>query len=135
MALVGRRAERPRAVAADLGPVPTLVLPTDIAVAADRARLCAQLVHRLAADGGTWRMLVHNAGIGAPSPDLAGTDPAALEQTFAVNVVAPLALTQGLLAPLRRAPAARVPLVGAGSPTGRSPAPPSTASPRRRWPG
>lgn len=41
--------------------------------------------------------LVHAAGVGRPTPGLSAMDPAALEHAFAVNVTAPLALTQGLL--------------------------------------
>ncbi len=114
VALVGRRAERLRAVAAGLGCATTLVLPADIADAAARARLGAELEARLASDGAGLRLVVHNAGIGDPAPSLAGTEPADLERAFAVNVVAPLALTRAWLAPLRRTAAARVLLVGAG---------------------
>lgn len=111
--LVGRRADRLSAVQEQLAGA-ALVVPADIASAQDRARLLAAVAARLTAANGQLRHLVHNAGIGLPSPDLAGTDPAGLEHAFAVNVTAPLALTQAFLPALRRAAPARILMVGAG---------------------
>lgn len=111
--LVGRRADRLREVQARLA-APALVVPADIASAQDRAQLVAAMEARLTAEDGQLRYLVHNAGVGRPSPDFAGTDPTDLERAFAVNVTAPLALTQALLPALRRAALARILMVGAG---------------------
>ena len=113
--LVGRRQACLEAVRERLCPhAPALVVPTDIASAEDRARLLEAVEGRLKDEGGRLRHLVHNAGIGTPSRDFARTDPAELERAFAVNVTAPLALTQAFLPLLRRAAPARVLLVGAG---------------------
>ena len=113
--LVGRRRARLEAVRERLGPhALALVVPTDIASAEDRARLLTTVDERLMAERGRLRHLVHNAGIGTPSRDFARTDPAELERAFAVNVTAPLALTQAFLPLLRRAAPARVLMVGAG---------------------
>ena len=113
--LVGRRQARLEAVRERLGShAPALVVPTDIASAEDRARLLATVDERLTAERGRLRHLVHNAGIGTPSRDFARTDPAELERAFAVNVTAPLALTQAFLPALCRAAPARILLVGAG---------------------
>ena len=114
VALVGRRENRLRAVAGQIGDDMTCVLPGDVADARDRERLCARLTEALAQCGGRLRYLVHNAGTGAPAPDFAHTDPRALEHAFAVNVTAPLALTQALLNPLRQGAPARILMVGAG---------------------
>lgn len=111
--LVGRRGDRLCAMQQRLA-ADALVVPADIASAQDRARLLAAVEARLATEGGKLRHLVHNAGIGPPSPDFAGTDPAGLERAFAVNVNAPLALTQAFLPALRRAAPARILMVGAG---------------------
>ena len=113
--LVGRRQARLEAVRERLGPhAPALVVPADIASAEDRARLPEAVEKRLTTERGHLRHLVHNAGIGTPSRDFARTDPAELERAFAVNVTAPLALTQAFLPLLCRAAPARVLLVGAG---------------------
>ena len=113
--LVGRRQARLEAVRERLGPhAPALVVPADIASAEDRARLFATVDERLTAERGKLRHLVHNAGIGTPSLDFARTDPAELERAFAVNVTAPVALTQALVPALCRAAPARILLVGAG---------------------
>ena len=113
--LVGRREANLSAVARHIGTTaPVLVAPSDIACARDRGALQAMVEERLAAEGGRLRHLVHNAGIGTPSPDLAHTDPAALNEAFTVNVTAPLALTQAFLPALRHAGSARILLVGAG---------------------
>ncbi|RFU13875.1 SDR family oxidoreductase [Rhodobacteraceae bacterium W635] len=111
--LVGRRADRLRAVQERLA-ADALVVPADIASAQDRALLLTAVEARLTTGGGKLRHLVHNAGIGPPSPDFAGTDPAELERAFALNVTAPLALTQAFLPALRRAAPARILMVGAG---------------------
>ena len=113
--LVGRRQARLEAVRERLGSqVPALVVPTDIVSAEDRARLLTTVDEGLTAERGRLRHLVHNAGIGTPSRDFARTDPAELERAFAVNVTAPLALTQAFLPALCRAAPARILLVGAG---------------------
>lgn len=113
--LVGRRQSRLDGVRESLDlRAPALVLPVDIASADARLRMQRTVDERLKAEGGLLRHLVHNAGIGAPSPDFARTDPVELERAFAVNVTAPLALTQAFLPSLRRAAPARILLVGAG---------------------
>ena len=113
--LVGRRRARLDAVRARLGPgAPALIVPADIASAEARAQMLEAVEGRLEGEGGRLRHLVHNAGIGTPSHDFARTDPGELERAFAVNVTAPLALTQAFLPSLRRAAPARILLVGAG---------------------
>jgi NAD(P)-dependent dehydrogenase (short-subunit alcohol dehydrogenase family) len=74
-------------------------LPGDIADPAHRAALRAA-----AADLGGPSLLVNNAGtLGAsPLPALADYPVAALRESFEVNVIAPVALTQLLLPDLRR---------------------------------
>ena len=67
--LVGRRQARLDAVRARLGPsAPALIVPADIASAEDRARVLEAVDTRLSSEGGRLRHLVHNAGIGTPSP-------------------------------------------------------------------
>lgn len=113
VALVGRRAAHLDAVAAPLGDA-ALVLPADITRPGDRERIKATLDFELAKRGGALRFVIHNAGVGDPSRDFAGTDPKTLARALDVNVVAPLALTQTLLPMLRRGAPARVLLIGAG---------------------
>ena len=76
-----------------------VALPGDIADPAHRAALRAA-----AADLGGPSLLVNNAGtLGAsPLPALADYPVAALRESFEVNVIAPVALTQLLLPDLRR---------------------------------
>lgn len=112
VALVGRRAQALQAVADARGTDGALCIPADVAKPDDRARVCGELRDSIGPAG--LRHIVHCAGIGDPAPDLAGTDPAHLEAAFAVNVTAPLALTQTLMPDLRRAAPARVLMVGAG---------------------
>ncbi|MDM7460003.1 MAG: SDR family oxidoreductase [Paracoccus sp. (in: a-proteobacteria)] len=115
VALVGRREANLLDVRDRIGPgKPVLVLPADIACAASRAWLYRTVAQRLASERGNLCHLVHNAGTGSPSRDFAGMDPAELMSAFAVNVTAPLALTQSFLPLLRRAAPARVLMVGAG---------------------
>ena len=111
--LVGRRRDRLERTSKRIGQdAPTLLVDVDIGRAADRALL----LERVSEGIGSGRLgcLVHNAGIGDPGPDFAGTDGGLLELAFAVNVTAPLVLTQGLLDLLRADGDARVLLVGAG---------------------
>lgn len=70
----------------------------DVADPAHRAAVAAAVPDRL-------ELLVHNASALGPSPlpPLATLDPAELESILRTNVVAPLALTQVLLRPLRAA--------------------------------
>ena len=115
VALVGRRKDRLYNVRDGLGGVsPTLVVPADIARSQDRAYLTQQVSAALAERGGSLKYLVHNAGVGAPSPDFLGMDPEALAQAFAVNVTAPLALSQSLMPHLLAGAPARIMFVGAG---------------------
>jgi len=77
-------------VRAELAPLTDVVaLPGDIADEEHRRRL-------IAAAGGRLRLLVNNASVLGPSPQprLADYPLAALEHVYAVNVLAPLALTQ-----------------------------------------
>ena len=116
LVLVGRRAATLEATRASLAdPQAAICCPCDLANAAARGRLIDDVAARLGAAGGDLRCLVHNAGVGVPGPDFAGMACADLGHALAVNVVAPLALTQGWL-PLMGAgrPSARILLVGAG---------------------
>ncbi len=95
----GRAPDRLAATVAAL-PRPDLVtaVPGDVADPAHRAALAAAVGDRL-------DLLVHNASDLGPSPlpRLADLDPGRFAATLAVNVVAPLALTQAVLPALRRA--------------------------------
>ncbi len=114
--LVGRRSAALEATRAALAqPDAAVSMPCDLADARAREALQMAVAQHLEADGGALRWLVHNAGIGPPSPDFAGMDPDELEQALAVNAVAPQALTRAWLPWLQSAsPGARVLLVGAG---------------------
>ncbi len=114
VALVGRREKPLHAVVRRLGDAATMVITADIVRAEDRDRIRATLETGLSGPGGVLRYLVHNAGIGDPSPDFAGTDPHTLARALDVNVIAPLALTQALLPMLREGAPGRVLLLGAG---------------------
>ena len=115
VALAGRQQARLAAVRDQIAEqVPVCVAPVDIGLAESRARLHETVSNTIAAQDGRLRYLVHNAGIGTPSPDFARTDPVELERAFAVNVTAPLALSQAFLPSLRRAAPSRILLVGAG---------------------
>jgi NAD(P)-dependent dehydrogenase (short-subunit alcohol dehydrogenase family) len=95
----GRDADRLAATVAGLpSPDRVTAVPGDVADAAHRAALAAAAGDRL-------DLLVHNASDLGPSPlpRLADLDPDRFAATLAVNVVAPLALTQALLPALRRA--------------------------------
>ncbi len=97
-AAAGLAASQP--AAADGAAAPAVVaLPGDIVDPTHRAALRAA-----AADLGGPRLLVNNAGtLGAsPLPALADYPVAALRESFEVNVIAPVALTQLLLPDLRR---------------------------------
>lgn len=85
---------RDGAALAAAAPPGAVVVPGDVTDPGHRAELCA----RAAALGGT-DLLVNNAStLGAsPLPPLAEISPEALEQVFATNVVAPLALAAQLL--------------------------------------
>jgi NAD(P)-dependent dehydrogenase (short-subunit alcohol dehydrogenase family) len=99
LVLDGRDGDRLRATAAAL-PHPDLVTPVpgDVADPEHRTTLAAAAGDRL-------DLLVHNASELGPSPlpGLAELPLAAFERVLAVNVVAPLALTQLLLPALRGA--------------------------------
>lgn len=111
--LVGRRRDRLERTRERIGQAaPTLLLDADIGRAEDRALLLAKVSEGIGS--GRLGCLVHNAGIGDPGPDFAGTDGGQLERAFAVNVTAPLELTQGWLDALRADGDARVLFVGAG---------------------
>ena len=115
VALVGRRKNPLDQVRNDIaGLQSTLVIPADIARDQDRAYLTQKVRKALADQGGRLKYLVHNAGVGSPSPDLMGMDPEALAHAFAVNVTAPLALSQLFMPALIEAAPARIMLVGAG---------------------
>ena len=101
-----------RDVIVDLSP--TLVVPADIARDEDRVRLTQEVRKALADQGGRLKYLVHNAGVGSPIPDLMGMDSETLAHAFAVNVTAPLALSQLFMPALIEAAPARIMFVGAG---------------------
>lgn len=114
--LVGRRAEALEATQDRLpDPRAAICVRCDLASAPARAQLLEQVVAAIAEQGGELRYLVHNAGVGVPSTDFAAMDVRDLEQALAVNVLAPLALTQGWLPALRASSTrGRVLLIGAG---------------------
>ncbi|KAF0280422.1 SDR family oxidoreductase [Spiribacter aquaticus] len=115
VALIGRRRDALERTCASLPEGATgFVLPGDIAIRDDRQRLITKLGERLEPTGARLRYLVHNAGVGEPATGIEGIDPDDLAQALAVNVTAPLALTQGLLPLLRAAYPSRVLMVGAG---------------------
>ena len=91
-----------------------VMIEADIASASDRARMGSDVSALLAEQGGHLRYLIHNAGVGVPSLNFVGINSSDLEYAFAVNVIAPLALTQLFLPALRAADSSRVMLVGAG---------------------
>ena len=93
--LVGRRAHALETARATLAqPERGVCLACDLASADDRARLNKDVAECIAADGGEAAYFVHSAGIGPPSADFDGMDPADLEQALAVNAIAPLALAR-----------------------------------------
>jgi NAD(P)-dependent dehydrogenase (short-subunit alcohol dehydrogenase family) len=101
-----RTATELEATAAALARLTTVVaLPGDVVDDEHRAHLAAAADRLGGAD-----LLVNNASTlgGSPPPALAGFPLPALLDTFEVNVLAPLALTQLLLPQLRRAPAGAV---------------------------
>ncbi len=101
LVLDARRAHRLEPAAAELAARTRVVaIPGDVADPAHRARLVAA-VHDL----GRLDLLVNNAStLGAtPLPALDAIDLDVLRRTFEVNAVAPLALIQALLDPLRDA--------------------------------
>jgi NAD(P)-dependent dehydrogenase (short-subunit alcohol dehydrogenase family) len=101
-----RTATELEATAAALARLTTVVaLPGNVVDDDHRARLAAAADRLGGAD-----LLVNNASTlgGSPPPALAGFPLPALLDTFEVNVLAPLALTQLLLPQLRRAPAGAV---------------------------
>ena len=114
--LVGRRAARLEATRSAF-PVPEagICCAADLARSSDRAALIQRVNDVVSVEGGHLRYLVHNAGIGAPSAGFEAMAPDALEEAMAVNMTAPLTLTQGWLPLLRAAGGhARLLLVGAG---------------------
>lgn len=75
----------------------------------------AAAANRIEADFGRLDILVNNAGIIAPDdgpPSVAGLD--AIERTVRVNFIGSVAVTQAMLALLRKAPAARIVNVSSG---------------------
>lgn len=114
--LVGRRAAALETTRHRLpDPQAAMCAPCDLTSAPERERLIDQVTAGIADEGGELRYLVHNAGTGPPSPDFAGMAPRDLEQALAVNVIAPLVLTQGWLPVLREAcTPTRIMLTGAG---------------------
>ncbi len=114
--LVGRRAAALETTRRSLpDPRAAMCVPCDLGSAAARAQLIGRVSAAIANEGGELRYLVHNAGVGPPSPDLANMAAGDLEQALAVNVLAPLVLTQGWLPLLRAAGGpARILLIGAG---------------------
>ena len=94
IALAARDQERLETVRAEverLG-VKALVVPTDVTLPDDRARL----VERASSELGAIDVLVNNAGIEAAS-EFARVDPAAIEHTITTNLTASLLLTRMVL--------------------------------------
>jgi len=115
LALIGRRRSALEHTRAALpGTVTSLVIPADIARSKDRRSVVERIDEWVAAEAGRLRYLVHNAGVGEPASGIECMHPDDLETALAVNVTAPLALTQGLLPLLRAALPSRVLMVGAG---------------------
>ncbi|MCG5537523.1 SDR family oxidoreductase [Halorhodospira sp. 9622] len=92
---VGRRAE-PLGETASVAPERIRTLSADIANPEDRARIVD------AAQGWRVRAVVHNAGLLDPVGPLREVDLEAWRQAMAVNVEAPVFLTQGLLPRMER---------------------------------
>lgn len=87
----------------------------DLAERDDRHELLGRIRDVAFTQGTPVGALVHAAGVGKPSPDLARMDSADLEHAFAVNVTAALELTQGLLNDFSAGNVpSRVLLIGAG---------------------
>ena len=115
VALIGRQhdaLERTRALLPE-GAAP-FVMTGDIAIDDDRQRLIRKISACVESAGMGLRYLIHNAGVGEPASGIETMDPDGLARALAVNVTAPLALTQGLLPLLRAAHPSRVLMVGAG---------------------
>jgi short-subunit dehydrogenase len=90
LVLAARNAQALQALADEL-PGESLVVPTDVASAEDRARLVEQ------AEGfGDIDLLINNAGI-EHAAAYEQQDPAQLQQTIAVNLEAPMLLTHAVL--------------------------------------
>jgi short-subunit dehydrogenase len=108
VALCGRRADALAETAALLDHAKAhIVAPADVTHAEDRQ----SLRDRLLESWGGLDVLVNNAGV-IEAGRLEQLDDAALEQTFATNVVAPVALTRDMLPLLLAAKPARVVNVG-----------------------
>ncbi|MBC7153572.1 MAG: SDR family NAD(P)-dependent oxidoreductase [Rhodobacteraceae bacterium] len=90
--LVGRRSGPLEQTAQALGGDP-LILPADVTTAEGRARI----VGAIAKTG--LDILINNAGM-VPAGQIEAMDDAAIADTLALNIAAPLALTRDLLAPL-----------------------------------
>ncbi len=100
LVLDARRVDRLERAAAELAPrTRVIAIPGDVTDPEHRARLVAA-VHEL----GRLDLLVNNAStLGAsPLPELSSIGVDVLRRTYEVNVVAPLALVQDLLEPLRQ---------------------------------
>lgn len=117
LVLVARREERLRALAAELGGVAT-VLALDLLEEDAPARVRAQVEAEL----GSFNLLVNNAGAAYPATFAEGGWEN-VERNLALNVDAPIRLTEALL-PLLRASAPSA-VVNVGSVAGRIPRPES----------
>jgi short-subunit dehydrogenase len=100
LALAARDAERLEQVAAECRArgARTLVVPTDVSVPQD----CARLVSRTLAEWETLDVLVHNAGIGMIARFDELTDLAVYERLMRVNYLGPVHLTHAALSALKR---------------------------------
>ena len=108
VALVGRRAEQLAQTAALLASdVPVLLLAADVTIAEQRR----ELVVAITAAWGELHRLVNNAGVVLGGAAQA-VDDAALANLFAINVIAPMALTRDFLPLLREARRPQVVNVG-----------------------
>lgn len=94
--------------------VPVWTITGDLGEASACDRQIQAIRQALDATTHRLRYLVHNAGVGEPAADVETMDPADLSAALAVNVTAPLAITQALLPYLKVRDDARVLLVGAG---------------------
>ncbi|TVP51903.1 MAG: SDR family oxidoreductase [Halomonadaceae bacterium] len=92
----------------------TLILNTDITQQSAIAQAVMGIGRYLDSNGAILTHLVHCAGTGAPESSSLESSTKELKQALAVNAVAPLALTQQLLALLRQSGQGRVMFLGAG---------------------